>query len=326
MGLDDEDLDEEDLAILAEVKKKGYYHGRPKSQSCATPVRIEVAAPTPISGNEANKPSRVKFDEFQNKWDRFDREEFIDELVDRSPQGSELGCRVPLNGTWDLGGNASRTEASPMLEFKILLAGDPNVGKTAFVTRNLTGIYDGRFTPTLATRVHSLHLSTNCGDIVFHVVDLGSTTVKAAASRVADHCGDAPAHGALLMFDVSSLATYTSVPSWHQEIRRACGCVPTVLVGNKVDLKDHQVRPASVSFHWKSLAQYYDVSVRTGHNLAAPLLWLARRLVDQPDLVFVEPFARTPTVDLDPRQFALHDRELDEARKHSVKDHYENAI
>ena len=31
--LDEDDLDDEDRAILAEVKKKGYYHGRPKSDA-----------------------------------------------------------------------------------------------------------------------------------------------------------------------------------------------------------------------------------------------------------------------------------------------------
>merc|ERR1719213_1476687 len=74
--LDDEDLDDEDRAILAEVSRKGYYHGRPKNAVCAPPQKIEAAA-------EPSFPStggRAAYDAFQKKWDQFDNDKFLKKL------------------------------------------------------------------------------------------------------------------------------------------------------------------------------------------------------------------------------------------------------
>ena len=43
--------------------------------------------------------------------------------------------------------------------------------------------------------------------------------------------------GTLIFFDVTSKVTYKNVPNWFKDIQRVCGDVPTVLVGNKVDVK-----------------------------------------------------------------------------------------
>mmetsp|Transcript_62300 Transcript_62300/g.148734 ORF Transcript_62300/g.148734 Transcript_62300/m.148734 type:complete len:137 (+) Transcript_62300:55-465(+) len=74
-ALDDDDLDDEDRAILAEVKKKGYYHGRPPSQATETPKKLEDAdlAPPALPTGK----SRHEFDEYQKKWDRFDKDDYL---------------------------------------------------------------------------------------------------------------------------------------------------------------------------------------------------------------------------------------------------------
>eukprot|EP00929_Paragymnodinium_shiwhaense_P001541 TRINITY_DN101777_c0_g1_i1.p1 TRINITY_DN101777_c0_g1~~TRINITY_DN101777_c0_g1_i1.p1 ORF type:complete len:151 (-),score=48.04 TRINITY_DN101777_c0_g1_i1:122-574(-) len=87
--LDTDDLDEEERKVLAEVKKKGYYHARPANAEAPPPQRIDTpaaeAAPAkkPIKWNTSTKQAaaesetrkRSTFDEYQKKWDRFDKEE-----------------------------------------------------------------------------------------------------------------------------------------------------------------------------------------------------------------------------------------------------------
>ena len=41
----------------------------------------------------------------------------------------------------------------------------------------------------------------------------------------------------VLMFDVTSRLTYKNIPNWHRELEQACGDIPVVLVGNKVDIR-----------------------------------------------------------------------------------------
>ncbi|EEC80918.1 hypothetical protein OsI_23595 [Oryza sativa Indica Group] len=51
------------------------------------------------------------------------------------------------------------------------------------------------------------------------------------------------------MFDVTSRLTYKNVPTWHKDICRVCDNIPIVLCGNKVDMKNRQVKPKMVTFH-----------------------------------------------------------------------------
>mmetsp|Transcript_76691 Transcript_76691/g.139475 ORF Transcript_76691/g.139475 Transcript_76691/m.139475 type:complete len:137 (-) Transcript_76691:63-473(-) len=72
--LDLDDLDPEERKLLSEVSKKGYYHGRPKSESTPSPKRVE-------GGAAAQKiDRRINVDDFQKKWDQFGREEFVKKL------------------------------------------------------------------------------------------------------------------------------------------------------------------------------------------------------------------------------------------------------
>jgi GTP-binding nuclear protein Ran len=67
-----------------------------------------------------------------------------------------------------------------------------------------------------------------------------------------------------------------------------------VMVGNKVDIKDRQVKPKMITFHRKKNMQYYDVSAKSNYNFEKPFLYLARRLLGDNGLQFVEEVAITP--------------------------------
>ena len=56
---------------------------------------------------------------------------------------------------------------------------------------------------------------------------------------------------AIIMFDVTSRITYKNVPNWYRDLQRVCGIVPTVLVGNKVDVRDRRVKAKHITFHRK---------------------------------------------------------------------------
>ncbi len=106
----------------------------------------------------------------------------------------------------------------------------------------------------------SQHLST-CGGFVPH-----RKAPHALPSRLLTPCNPAPCrdtagqekfgglrdgyyiHGqsAIIMFDVTSRLTYKNVPTWHRDLCRVCENIPIVLCGNKVDVKNRQVKPKQV--------------------------------------------------------------------------------
>uniref|UniRef100_A0A7S0AS66 Uncharacterized protein n=1 Tax=Pyrodinium bahamense TaxID=73915 RepID=A0A7S0AS66_9DINO len=73
-----DDLDPEERKLVEEIKKKGYYHGRPRSEPAPPPARID--GDLPATGTAATSSRRTEFDEFQRKWDKFGDEQFVGKL------------------------------------------------------------------------------------------------------------------------------------------------------------------------------------------------------------------------------------------------------
>ena len=57
-----------------------------------------------------------------------------------------------------------------------------------------------------------------------------------------------------------------------------CENIPVVLCGNKVDVKNRQVKAKSVTYHRKKNLQYYEISAKSNYNFEKPFLYLARKL------------------------------------------------
>jgi GTP-binding nuclear protein Ran len=95
---------------------------------------------------------------------------------------------------------------------------------------------------------------------------------------------------------------------------RVCENIPIVLCGNKVDIKERKVKAKTITFHRKKNLQYYDISAKSNYNFEKPFLWLARKLVGNPNLEFVAPPAlRPPEVEVDPALMAQYNAELEQA-------------
>ena len=84
------------------------------------------------------------------------------------------------------------------------------------------------------------------------------------------------------------------MPYWIRELLRVCESIPIVLAGNKVDVKDRNVKDQSINFNRKRNLQYYDISVKSSYNFEKPFLWLARKLTGNPNLEFVTMPAQLP--------------------------------
>lgn len=136
-------------------------------------------------------------------------------------------------------------------------------------------------------------------------------------------------HGqcAIIMFDVTSRLTYKNVPTWHRDLCRVCENIPIVLCGNKVDVKNRQVKPKQVTFHRKKNLQYHEISAKSNYNYEKPFLYLARKLVGDPQLHFVEQVALAPPeVAIDLAQQAAYEAQLAEAAAAPLPDEDDDLV
>merc|ERR1711871_1315417 len=116
-----------------------------------------------------------------------------------------------------------------------------------------------------------------------------------------------------------------NVPNWHRDLVRVCETIPIVLVGNKVDVKERKVKAKQITFHRKKNLQYYDISARSNYNFEKPFLWLARKLVGDPNLSFVEsPALKPPEVVIDQHTINQYEAELANAQAAPLPDEDED--
>eukprot|EP00658_Telonema_sp_P-2_P077982 TRINITY_DN71_c0_g1_i1.p1 TRINITY_DN71_c0_g1~~TRINITY_DN71_c0_g1_i1.p1 ORF type:complete len:223 (+),score=82.34 TRINITY_DN71_c0_g1_i1:209-877(+) len=194
--------------------------------------------------------------------------------------------------------------------FKCLLVGDGGVGKTTFVKRHLTGEFEKKYVATIGVEVHAMKFETNRGRLVFNVWDTAGQE-KFGGLRdgyyIQGQC-------AIIMFDVTSRISYKNVGVWFRDLVRVCEHIPIVLVGNKVDVKERKVKVKQINFHRKKNLNYYDISAKSNFNYEKPFLALAKKLVGDPHLVFVDSLALAPAeFMIDPERQAAIQNELMEA-------------
>merc|ERR1711998_641503 len=195
-------------------------------------------------------------------------------------------------------------------QFKCLLVGDGGVGKTTFVKRHVTGEFEKKYVATIGVEVNPLPFDTNRGRICFNVWDTAGQE-KFGGLRdgyyIQGQC-------AIIMFDVTGRITYKNVPVWYRDLMRVCENIPIVLVGNKVDVKERKVKVKQINFHRKKNLGYYDISAKSNFNYEKPFLSLAKKLVGDQHLGFVDTPALAPAeVTIDVARQNMIQQELDQA-------------
>ncbi|KAL3939757.1 MAG: hypothetical protein SGARI_001253, partial [Bacillariaceae sp.] len=116
----------------------------------------------------------------------------------------------------------------------------------------------------------------------------------------------------ILMFDLDSRVTYKNIPNHHRDVTTKVGkTIPIVVCGNKVDLEIRKVKSKQITFPRKKSLQYYDISAKSRKNFEKPFLWLARKLIGDNELCFIEETAGPPPeFEFDDKLKAKYEQEL----------------
>ncbi|GJQ95272.1 retrotransposon protein, putative, ty1-copia subclass [Tanacetum coccineum] len=119
---------------------------------------------------------------------------------------------------------------------------------TTFVKRHLTGEFEKKYEPTIGVEVHPLDFFTNHGKIV--------SLLEPQDKRICGHRVGLLHPRSMCYHNMMTRNDLQELP--HMAIGdrcRVCENIPIVLCGNKVDVKNRQVKAKQVTFHRKKNLQ-----------------------------------------------------------------------
>ncbi len=120
----------------------------------------------------------------------------------------------------------------PSAQFKVVLIGNENVGKTSLVRRFVDNQFSENYISTLGFQM--FHKSQNIGDysIDFEIWDLaGQQSFDFARKNYYTQ-----SNAFFLVFDLTEVSSFQDLDKWYAEIQAVCPDKPFILVGNKADL------------------------------------------------------------------------------------------
>ncbi|MBN2150887.1 MAG: GTP-binding protein, partial [Candidatus Lokiarchaeota archaeon] len=150
---------------------------------------------------------------------------------------------------------------------KIVVVGDPNVGKTSLVIQFTEKAFRKTYLPTIGVNITEKTIAHDGGHFTMILWDVAG---QAKFTKMRKHFYSG-ASGVILVFDLTKKESLASIKDWHEDVKKSLEGAPLncVLLGNKNDLADQR---AISELEAKSMAAaltvpYFETSAKTGENV-----------------------------------------------------------
>ncbi|KAH8887465.1 ras-domain-containing protein [Thozetella sp. PMI_491] len=187
----------------------------------------------------------------------------------------------------------SSDESLPTL--KILLIGPSGAGKSALLTRYC----DDEFEPESATATIGVDFKTK--KLAVRGKPYSLTLFDTAGQerfRTLSTSFYRGAHGVMLVYDISSRASYLTMERWFEEAEmNTVESVALYLVGSKLDRAEHGRAVSEEEGERLAVAhgaRFCEVSAKTRENVRKPFVELVDQIVGSPELLAAARTGRTP--------------------------------
>jgi small GTP-binding protein len=176
----------------------------------------------------------------------------------------------------------------PISIFKVLLVGDPNVGKSSLIRRLLLGEFDENYQTTIGVDLSAVVIDlAKSTPTILTLVDLGGQ--KEFSNLRTHYYKDA--HFSLLVYDISNRDSFDALPGWFDGMAIALNrahkdLAPGFLIGNKADMEDTRVVPYQEGKLYASTIgwNFVETSAKTGLNVEETFTSIAKYLEENQSL------------------------------------------
>ena len=164
--------------------------------------------------------------------------------------------------------------------FKIVLLGNPGVGKSSLITRFVHNRFSSSYLMTIGVDILSKQLFVGKDEVLFLISDIGGQE-RFASVREKFYRG---AKGCLLVFDLTRENTLYALKEWKRGLDSVEEDVIYFVVGNKADLKEQIVverEEALQIVHELQLPEesFFITSAKTGEHVEEAFVTFAKELI-----------------------------------------------
>jgi small GTP-binding protein len=166
--------------------------------------------------------------------------------------------------------------------FKVVVCGDPGVGKTSTILKFTDDVFKRTYIATLGVSINEKRLEINNKYVVFILWDIAGQT-KFELMRRHFYKG---AEAVILIFDLTSRKTFENVVKWYKDIKRHLRLETDEMIGfilgNKEDLlNERKITYEEASKLAKELnLTYIETSALTGKNIESCFFRLAKNIIN----------------------------------------------
>jgi small GTP-binding protein len=152
--------------------------------------------------------------------------------------------------------------------YKIIVIGDPDVGKTSLLENFASNQFGEKYLPTVGVSIlkESIELEDRDATISLMFWDIAAQPQFYELYRPYFNGAD----GMLLVFDITRSSTFSNINNWHNlAVKYGLSRIPKILIGNKAHLEHERriILPMAEHLSQKINAPYIETSNVTGQNV-----------------------------------------------------------
>ena len=167
---------------------------------------------------------------------------------------------------------------------QLLIIGDSTVGKTSILSRFANGIFNSNYLATVGLDSFTKDEIIDDKTVRIKIWDTaGQERYKSLTKGFFRN-----AEGVMLVYDVTNSETYENLKFWLQSIKNNTspdmGEIPIILIGNKIDCEDREVKVEEAENFWKEQGYpYFETSAKTGENIDNTIKYLVKKVINIKD-------------------------------------------
>ena len=164
-------------------------------------------------------------------------------------------------------------------KYKVIVCGDPAVGKTSLILKLVDKAFKRTYLPTLGVNISDKIIDFGDKKVSLVIWDVAGQA-KFNMFRKQFYSG---AHGIILVYDITKKESFDAIQAWYNDIRKSINSKVGFITGNKNDLENQRAVSKEEMYELgKTLGfQTLETSAKTGENVDEAFTELARSLLNE---------------------------------------------